>query len=777
MIKILLIEDDQIDQMAFERMVKKQQLNYDYTISGSIQKAKDILIEHTFDIVITDYNLGDGTAFEIFDLLEDTLFILATGAGDEEIAVKALRAGAYDYLVKDKDRNYLKVLPLTIEQAYKRKQKDERLRLLEAVVVNANDAVLITTAHDINDLKVVYANAAFSAISGYDINEMDGHSPKQMQGEHTDRETLDKIRKALEHSQPVHVELINYTKTGIPYWVDLNIVPLFNEKGKVTHFVSIQRDITERKKAEKELIQAKQTAEHAQAAEKQFLANMSHEIRTPMNAVIGMTHLLLDSNPSEKQLDYLHSLKFSADSLLGIINDILDVSKIESGKMQFEEIEFDLIDLLHSVQKAFRFKIREKKTVLVTSFFDLHFEHYLLGDSTRLTQILINLLGNAGKFTEKGEINLSAKLLRKEQNVQWVEFKVSDTGIGIAPEKMKWVFDKFKQADSSINRQFGGTGLGLAIVKQLVELQGGTIHVESEVNLGTTFTLHLPFKNSGKKIVHDLDTIQPEDYSNEDKIPESLRLLVVEDNLMNQKLIKIILDQWGVDYTMANNGKIAVEKTLENQFDLILMDIQMPVMDGYEATVSIKGNLSNPNHTTPIVALSAAALVEEKKKALHVGMLDFLTKPYTPIKLKNMILKTIRNTTAHPEMKEVKTIEEKRKAVDIDFTYLQETFGGDNSFVREMVDLYLEQNPIDLEKLAKHIQEEDWEKTYKIAHKIKSGYLMMGMRPQELMAAEIEKLAYENPNTGATILPIFQQLKSNSEASYPLLNEALEELN
>ncbi|NJN77797.1 MAG: response regulator, partial [Saprospiraceae bacterium] len=543
-------------------------------------------------MVITDYQLGDGNAVALFDYLKSTPFIFATGGGDEEIAVKALKAGAFDYLIKDQERNYLKVLPLTIENAIRRSKMNERLRLLESVIVNANDAVVIASANK-RIPEIMYVNRAFTEMSGYNESEVSQKGFGIFVGEETDREEVQRIANAFRDFEAIKSELIFYRKNGTPYWVGISIVPLKDKNGKTTHFVSIQRDITERKEAERALIEAREAAEQARLAESQFLANMSHEIRTPMNAVIGMTHLLMDANPSAKQLEYINALKFSADSLMGIISDILDLSKIEAGKLDFEQKQFNLYDLLNSLQKAFKYKLKQKE-LNVNFILDEAVENDVIGDPTRLNQILTNLLGNAGKFTLEGEVGVNMTVLSQDESKYILKFEVFDTGIGIEADKLDLVFENFKQANAQIHRKFGGTGLGLSIVKNLVELQEGKITIASEIGKGTTFSVVLPFTNSG---VHSETSNLEDDVMGtllDDKVLKTARVLIAEDNMMNQKLISEIMKKWEVSFELAADGEIALEKLRAKAYDIILMDVNMPKMSGYEAAENVRNDASNP---------------------------------------------------------------------------------------------------------------------------------------------------------------------------------------
>lgn len=747
--KILLVEDDFVDQIAFKRMVKREKLNYNYQIAGSLKEAKEFLTSQKYELVITDYQLGDGNAVALFDYLKSTPFIFATGGGDEEIAVKALKAGAFDYLIKDQERNYLKVLPLTIDNAIQRSKMNERLRLLESVIVNANDAVVIASA-DKEVPEIMYVNRAFMEMSGYTESEVAGKRFGIFVGEQTDRVEVQRIAEAFQNEEAVKSEVIFYRKNGTPYWVGLSIVPLKNKQGKTTHFVSIQRDITERKETEKALIEAREAAEHARLAESQFLANMSHEIRTPMNAVIGMTHLLLDADPSAKQLEYINALKFSADSLMGIISDILDLSKIEAGKLDFEQKQFNLYEMLNSLQKAFKFKLKGKNLNVVFTL-DENVKNDVIGDPTRLNQILTNLLGNAGKFTLEGEIGVKMNILENNNERYLLKFDVYDTGIGIETDKLDLVFENFKQANSQIHRKFGGTGLGLPIVKNLVELQGGEISVSSVMGEGTTFTFTLPFVNSGiHSEVSDLDDDVMGNQLADEGILEKVKVLIAEDNLMNQKLISEIMLKWQCDFEIAGNGQIAYDKLMEKRYDIILMDVNMPKMSGYEVAESIRGEANSPNRSVPMIAFTAAALQSEKDKVFSSGMNEFVSKPFVPANLKRIMIQLITGKVVERQKVVPKAASNETKPtsasrqVTIDLTYLKEFSGGDKAFVKEMISLFVNEAPNQTVLLKEYLDNQEWIKLSKLAHRMKPNFQMLGMESQRETAFNIETMGKED---------------------------------
>ena len=675
--KILLVEDDKIDQLAFKRLIKEEDLPYEYTLAGSTAQAKSYLNEEAYDIVITDYSLGDGTGFDLFHLVGSAPIVFVTGGGDEETAVRAMKEGAYDYLIKDMERNYLKVLPVTIENAIKHKQAEERYTLLSHAVMSTNDSVFVS---DMNG-KIIFVNKAFCDTYGYDEEDILDRSIEILWKNESDLNMsgTQKIESGWSG------EVIHNRKDATPIPVLLSESIIKDIHGNAVAVVGVARDITIRKQTEEALRQAKEEAENVNAklkkamegankamlqaemanrAKSEFLANMSHEIRTPLNGIIGMTELTLETDLSASQREYLDAVKFSADTLLTVVNDILDFSKIEAGKLEIEQIHFDLSECIK--EAALPISIRAEEKALQLNWF-IHPEMPLkvIGDPTRLKQIIINLLGNAVKFTEKGGIHLNTDYESISKDEMLLRITVCDTGVGIPSDKQQKIFNAFTQADGSTTRKYGGTGLGLAICSRLVKMMGGQIYIESPLKERWTdeggpgsvfqFTVRLglqyiseesePFKHQSVRDSEDEPIQEMNTADVMEKTPDvsivgeagRLRILLAEDNTINLKLAEFLLKKKGWEVTAVCNGKAAIE-AVENQiYDLVLMDIQMPEMDGIEAVQTIRSREKKTGRHIPIIALTAHAMNEDKVKCLQAGMDDYVSKPMKAEVLYNAI--------------------------------------------------------------------------------------------------------------------------------------------
>lgn len=418
--------------------------------------------------------------------------------------------------------------------------------------------------------------------------------------------------------------------------VEYSFHPIIDQNNQIEGVTVFGRDVTDRKRYENELMKAKEAAEEASKTKAEFLSIMSHEIRTPMNAVIGMSNILIDEDPRPDQEENLEILRFSAENLLSLVNDVLDFSKIEAGKIEIDEHAFDLSALVNAVYSAHLANAQEKEITLTRSV-DSKIPISLIGDRVRIAQILNNLIGNAIKFTEKGKVNISVKEVSRDHGKSTILFEVIDTGIGVPEEKLNSIFEHFSQAETSITRQYGGTGLGLTITRKLLNLFNSDVQVESKEGSGSRFyfDLVMPIAEEGEIRTES----QKEVLHGEDKLV-GLKVLLVEDNQFNYIIANKFLQRWGMNTTHAENGKIALEKLENETFDLVLMDLQMPVMDGYTAAREIRKS-EKPYADIIIIALTASALIDVSKKVEDAGMNDYVTKPFNPMELQTKILRAI----------------------------------------------------------------------------------------------------------------------------------------
>lgn len=540
----------------------------------------------------------------------------------------------------------------TDQDVTERVHEEEMEKLVLAATQSYNSVIIAD-----KDGKIEWVNEGFTKLTGYNLNEvLNTHGELLRKGYETGLSGQNDFHESIIiEKKPITYESKNFSKSGEEYWVITTLTPILGKDGEVERIIAIDSDITIRKQMEQELVSANKIAEHSlmkgnkalnqlikakkeledsMKVKEQFLANMSHEIRTPMNAIVGFTNLILKTELTQEQKQYIDAVKTSGENLLVIINDILDFSKIQSGKFAFEQIELNLSQLISALSELMLQKLDEKNLKLLIKI-DEKIPQSLIGDPLRLNQILLNLVGNAIKFTEKGEVRVEVDLISEEEDILDVQFSVIDTGIGISLDKQLSIFNGFTQASNETTRKYGGTGLGLTIVKQLIEMQGGAISVQSELGIGSVFTFNLKFKKFIAQDIEKNNVTQDEILVN--NIPE-LKILLVEDNLLNQILAKKVLSDWKWNVEVAENGLIALEKIGKNYFDIILMDIQMPEMDGYETTRTIRTMLDSPECDIPIIAMTAHAMSGEAEKCLKAGMNDYISKPFDTKELYSKIV-------------------------------------------------------------------------------------------------------------------------------------------
>lgn len=512
-------------------------------------------------------------------------------------------------------------------------------------------------------------------------------------------------------------------RDGQTVWYYTTKSPLVRSDGS-RYLLTFSSDITDLKRAHR-------VAEESVQAKQLFMANMSHEIRTPLHGVLGLAELLKKEPLSAEQTDYVDMMQSSIENLLVVINDILDFAKIESGKITLESIPFDIVKTVQDAARSLTFRMDEKGLLLriVSPNEPLPLAQ---GDPYRLRQVLVNLIGNAIKFTPRGAITITIDAGQRSGRVLPITFSVADTGMGIRPENLGQVFDSFQQADSSISRLYGGTGLGLTICKNLVELQGGHIGVRSEPDQGSCFFFSIPYAVSEETLVKAPAVIEQPD------LLRGLSILLAEDNAINQLIVVSMLGQWEVSVEMAQNGEEALTKALHRRYDLILMDIQMPQMDGIEATARLRAQ-TGPNQATPIIALTADAIRINAGSSRALGFTDYLTKPYAESALYHILSQVSRRAqAAQPPTKP--RLAPPDLGLHYDFSMLGK-LATNADFIRQMLDMFVARVPGQVQELQDAVEQQDWDAIGHGAHSLKTTFGSLNIQPETGYLKKLEELA------------------------------------
>jgi two-component system sensor histidine kinase/response regulator len=773
----------------------------------------------------------------------------------------------------------------------------EFLSLLSLVVTKSRNLISILEPHG----GILWANQAFLETTGYTLGEVRGRKLDELLfGPGTDREAVRAYHTALSSGQELVQEILLYHRDKNTFWVESNLIPVHSRRGELTCWLSIDVDITKWRQTEEALREAKRMAEESARMKSEFLANMSHEIRTPMNAIIGMTELVLATDLTQEQREYLLTVQSAAQSLLQLLNDVLDLSKIEAGKMTIDVVDFDLADLIRDTLKALAVRAHQKKLEL-TAHLPVQMQTYVRGDPVRLRQILFNLVGNAIKFTERGEVVVEVEPMHDGANLCNYHFSVRDTGIGIPREKLDQIFEAFAQVDPSMTRRFGGTGLGLAITSNLVRLMGGRIWVESQVGQGSTFHFVLPLQpaqrapeaeaaDSGsiigksalvvddnatnRRILEEMlrhvqvqvtsasnaaearayvaqaahegrafdyvivDAMMPEEdgfqlaqalrqqwphtiahivmLSSIDKPTEGarttegmdafltkpvfprellatlhrlasrpitpqvsappeqappakeqslatrpLRVLVVDDHDANRKLAVTVLQRRGHLCVEAGDGKEALALWRQQPFDVILMDVRMPGIDGLQATQIIRQEETRTGRHVPIVALTAHALKGDQEKCLAVGMDSYLSKPLRPKELVAVVEAVARGQTSAASAQE--TPSPSPAPLEYDFQKALESMDYDESLLIQQMQFFLKDTPELMARIRKAITQHEGKELELAAHRLKGLLARYEARQAAELAAHLEARGQQGQWEGTQMLaeqlaPLVEQL-------------------
>ena len=779
--KVMIAEDDDPSLLFINSMLKRH-FNHIYIARNGIEGV-ELFKQIKPDIIVSDVGMPEMNGIQMSRIIKDidpeAKIILTTAFDNKELLIEAIDIGINQYLSKPIERKKFEtalervISVINLEQEVKRQY--ENILSLSSAVQHSASMVLIFN----KNFQIEYINPKFEAATGFKTAEILGRNLLEIDFFDVFDPTFKDYKQAIIYQKNYRGEFLVRKENGDKFWISASLSPIISQ-GSKTKFVQVSEDITSQKIAqeelqkshdvleemvlertseleetnrklleeintrisyEKELISAKNIAESANQAKSMFLAKVSHELRTPMNGILGMTGILLDTKLEPKQERALKIVKYSADSLLTIINDILDFSKIEAGKFKLNLMQFYLLDVINASLEIIEPQANAKNLNLKFNI-DNNIKLFVKGDANRLQQVLINLLGNAVKFTNNGSVELNAKLNFILGNNIEVLFSVSDSGIGIPRSIQSELFESFFQVEPTMTRKYGGTGLGLSISKEIVELMNGRIWFESEENIGSTFYFTANFEICSREDISNQYT--KEDDKSDLNLSE-INVLVAEDSIINQEVITEYFNNLNIKFEIANNGEEAVNKSLNMQYDIIFMDLQMPVLDGLTATSKIRNNKNNPNNNTVIVALTAHAGEEHKKECIEYGMNIVLTKPFNFEEISNVLVN-------------YKTYEIQNYYLPANMEYLAKSVNNNEMVINRIINYFVDNSKTVIESMNEDLKKMDFIALNAKSHKLKSEVGNFGAKKAMTLAKNLE--FYTKNNDLINSKEIFYQLKN-----------------
>jgi len=781
---VLVIEDNNIDFQLIKTFLRSESLlTYELYHAKSLGEGLKLLSEQPFQAILLDLVLPDSSGLETVVKLHQAFpshpIIAMTGRlPDIEKGLEAISLGAMDYISKDELQRM--VLPRILRYAIERKKNILGLEQAQRMGRMGNWEIEVATrswsgATIIPELLGLKAGRTLQHLNDYLALVHEDYLIELKQA----------FIGALQSGKDFQMDHQVVTPQGNVRFVSIQAQAQKDKSGQPIMIRGTLQDITDRKRIS-DLEREKELATKEAKIRRDFLAKTSHEIRTPLNPILLLTNMLLESALDEEQIKNIKTIKSAGQTLLALVNDILDLSKIEAGKVEFTREPFTLADIFHDIANLMQLNASQRGLTLDMEL-DPQVPTLIVGDKVRLTQILLNLINNAIKFTIKGGVSVNVKVNRIVEDEVILRFEVKDTGIGIPKGKLKVIFESFQQVDSPINRRMGGTGLGLTIVKQLVMLQQGQVYVESAEGRGSTFWFEMPYglvEASGVADIEENRAGKSTQVSQTDEYDlEGMRILLVEDEPLNQLVTRKLLTKWNAEIDIANNGLEGVQMLEKGNYHVVLMDLQMPVMDGLDATRYIRNQLNAPLSEIPIIAMTANAISGSDDECFRVGMNDYTSKPIDTINFYGKIAKyrnyQAESAQAYLEVEERKEEEEAREEepdldaslrIDnhpmaqtnyTDLSYLRDKLGLGNDIVKTTVQKFLDNTPEMLDKMRSFMQEESYVNLGRMVHKMKGSAEYMGIK--ELIEEMEQVVRITKPREGTDEIPYIEERPGFSE--------------